>query len=178
MIEIGQVIKAQKKKALVRLKRTSRCGECQACKTSENSGKEMFAEAVNTMGAKVGDWVKISVEPKYLLQVGLAVYLLPLGGFLLGILGGFLLATALGFRFLAEGVSFFSGLFFMVLSGFFLRSYSKKVASKCEPVIKGILPKYYEGTKGTEGNKGNLKLSLNFSFSSLPPKAGSSSPKG
>ena len=72
--------------AKIRFLRSAQCAHCGACLTAGES--EMEVELLNPAGAKVGDRVSVSLEPKRVVQASLLGYALPLVLLLLGVWGG------------------------------------------------------------------------------------------
>jgi len=74
--EEGIIIKIHGDIATVRVKSSSLCSHCKACIMGDDG--YMTAEAENTIGAKIGDKVGLSVNSKMLLGSSLLVFGLPL----------------------------------------------------------------------------------------------------
>jgi len=87
----GIVQEVQNNKALVITDRQAMCGQCTAKSFCSifGSGEEMLAEALNPIGAKAGDTVKIGVPTGTIAKASMIVYALPT----IGIVGG----SALGY---------------------------------------------------------------------------------
>lgn len=78
MTEQGEVYKIDKKnRAIVRFPRTTACKNCNMCFKPRN---EMFVEVTlqNTLNAKVGDSVSVSMGKKAVLGASIIVYLVPI----------------------------------------------------------------------------------------------------
>ena len=90
----GTVQEAQGKKALVITDRQSMCGQCTAKSFCGmfGSGEEMLAEALNPIGAKAGDIVKIGVPTGTVAKASMVVYAIPT----IGIVGGAALGYFIG----------------------------------------------------------------------------------
>ena len=88
--EEGIVEKIQRSTAMVKLRKSSACSSCEshgACHII--SDKEMLIEVPNTIQAKAGDHVEISVPTRSLLKLSFLVYLFPIIMFVIGaLLGG------------------------------------------------------------------------------------------
>lgn len=78
MEQIGEVVELQGKKALVRIQRTSACGE--NCAQCEGGCKptSSIVEAVNGISAKVGDTVKIQMNSFAFMSLAFIGYILPI----------------------------------------------------------------------------------------------------
>jgi sigma-E factor negative regulatory protein RseC len=97
--EHGVVKEIQGSKALVLTDRQSMCGECVArgCCHMLGGGKEMLAEAINSVGAKAGDFVKIGIPEGTVTKASLVVYMVPALGLVGGGTLGYLIALPIGF---------------------------------------------------------------------------------
>lgn len=78
MEQIGEVVELRGKKALVRIQRTSSCGE--NCAQCEGGCKPTSAvtEATNGICAKVGDTVKIQMNSLAYMSLAFIGYILPI----------------------------------------------------------------------------------------------------
>ena len=85
--------------ALVLTDRQAMCGECVArgyCHML-GGGKEMIAEAINSVGAKAGDFVKIGIPEGTVTKASMVVYMVPALGLVGGATLGYYIARS--FRF-------------------------------------------------------------------------------
>lgn len=92
--EEGMVKDVRDKKALVITDRQTMCGQCGArgyCQML-GGGKEMLSEALNPVGAKIGDMVKIGIPKGTVTKASLVVYMIPT----IGIVGGAALGYYIG----------------------------------------------------------------------------------
>jgi len=96
--EHGVVKEIHGSKALVLTDRQSMCGECVArgCCHMLGGGKEMLAEAINSVGAKAGDFVKIGIPEGTVTKASLVVYMVPALGLVGGGTLGYLVARPIG----------------------------------------------------------------------------------
>ena len=97
--EHGVVKEIQGSKALVLTDRQSTCGECVArggCHML-GGGKEMLAEAINSVGAKAGDFVIIGIPEGTVTKASMVVYMVPALGLVGGATLGYYIARS--FRF-------------------------------------------------------------------------------
>jgi sigma-E factor negative regulatory protein RseC len=97
--EHGVVKEIRGNKALVLTDRQSMCGECVArgyCHML-GGGKEMLAEAINSVGAKAGDFVKIGIPEGTITKASMVVYMVPALGLVGGATLGYYFARPLGF---------------------------------------------------------------------------------
>jgi sigma-E factor negative regulatory protein RseC len=82
MHETGTIISTDGTKAVIQLDRGDKCEGCNVCHAfGEN---KMQLEATNTIGAKVGDWVNVVVEPKQVVKSSLLIFIFPLIMMLIG----------------------------------------------------------------------------------------------
>jgi sigma-E factor negative regulatory protein RseC len=77
--EVGVVKEVRNERALVVTDRQSMCGECGARNYCHmlGGGKEMLAEALNPMGARPGDTVRIGIPSGTVTKASLVVYMIP-----------------------------------------------------------------------------------------------------
>ena len=102
IVRIKQVLPDQK--AEIFLVRESACsGDCHKCSGCGAAKETMSAVAENPIGAKTGDFVKVSSDTKQILGMAMLVYVMPLvlffAGYALGdwMKGGGTLMGSLGF---------------------------------------------------------------------------------
>ena len=82
MQETGIVISTDGKNAVVQLSRGDRCDGCNVCHAfGEN---KMRVEALNSIGASVGDSVSVNIEPKQVIKSSMIIFILPLVSMLVG----------------------------------------------------------------------------------------------
>ncbi len=92
--EEGTVLKIEGEVAFLRAERSGACDSCTTREACESTGgSEMRVEATNTIGAKVGDRVAFTVSPSELLKAGVVLYLVPLLGFMGGVVMGQVIAA-------------------------------------------------------------------------------------
>ena len=78
MEQIGEVVEIKGKFALVRIKRTSSCGEnCSSC-SGECKPTASIVTAINGLSAKPGDTVKLQMNSASFLLLAFIGYILPL----------------------------------------------------------------------------------------------------
>ncbi|MBR5949787.1 MAG: SoxR reducing system RseC family protein [Clostridia bacterium] len=83
---VGTVHEVNGEKATVVFKRSKACGDCHAC-TSFGDGNSVI-ELDNTLGAKVGDRVRIELHSGAVFKASLILYGIPLIALLLGVFIG------------------------------------------------------------------------------------------
>ncbi|MFP3927940.1 MAG: SoxR reducing system RseC family protein [Desulfobacteraceae bacterium] len=97
LTEKGMVEEVGGGNAIVRVGRNSACAQCRSRGACEMfSEKNMRIVVENTLGARQGDWVEISVPAVSLLKISLAVYLIPILALVLGAVIGSVWAEARG----------------------------------------------------------------------------------
>ncbi|MFH1283294.1 MAG: SoxR reducing system RseC family protein [bacterium] len=84
MDDIGEVIAVKDNVIKIQFLRKPSCKRCGLCMTCEDE-KKMVLELNNSIGAEVGDNVKVSVPQGSLLFASFLVYIMPLLGFTLAI---------------------------------------------------------------------------------------------
>jgi sigma-E factor negative regulatory protein RseC len=78
MEQIGEVVELSGRRALVRIHRTSSCGEnCASC-SGECTPTSTIVEAINGISAKVGDTVKMEMNSGSFLFLAFIGYILPI----------------------------------------------------------------------------------------------------
>lgn len=92
--EEGVVKEVRGEKALVLTDRKAQCGQCTARGFCEmlGGGKEMLSEALNPIGAKAEDAVKIGIPSGTVTKASMVVYMIPA----VGIVGGASLGYCIG----------------------------------------------------------------------------------
>jgi len=127
--------------AQVITERKDACGDCESshCCTSLESRGKMSIKALNRVGAKVGDVVRISLSSVSLLKSAFLLYIIPLIGFISGAIMGAALHDKLSLSETAASIVFgFIGLFL----GFLLvRPFTQRMSrdNRLTPVITEII---------------------------------------
>lgn len=90
MEEEGIVIEERGLTVLIKTKRSSSCDSCSSKKSCASIGDtdDMLVEADNPVGAHVGDRVLYSVGAAAVIKAGLLLYLVPVVGFIAGVVLG------------------------------------------------------------------------------------------
>jgi sigma-E factor negative regulatory protein RseC len=138
--EEGIIEAATPQKAVVRMKKNSNCHGCNsrgACGALNE--KEMKLEVSNSLNAKVGDRVEISVPTRFLLKVSFFVYFCPILALLIGALIGDLWAKAHEIE--SSLLSILTGAGAMGIAYWVLKKMDRFAKSKEEysPFMTGIL---------------------------------------
>ena len=134
MEEKGRVVKVDSGVAQVEMERTSACGRCGICLQSSGDKPILYAE--DSLGARPGDEVLVSVESKQVLKTAFLIYLFPLVGL---IAGYFLGRTVLGTEragIIFAGLGFFTTLFLLYQYDKRLKAQKSKEA-KIIQIVKG-----------------------------------------
>lgn len=118
--------------ATTRIK-TTRSGACNSCASrgschTAGGGNDMEVEAVNTVGAKVGDRVVINFDSASLLKISFLLYIFPILCMLAGAVSGQQLAPAFGLDPMLFSVIL--GIAFFILAFFFIRFKGNRMSKK------------------------------------------------
>jgi len=130
--EEGIITKIDSNIAWITTTKTSACESCAAkgsC-TALGGGKEMEVEAINNVGAKVGQRVVINFETSPLLKATFLLYMFPVLCMLVGALIGDSMASFLNLD--GSILSVIAGFLFFGLSILFVKSKGNKMAQKDE----------------------------------------------
>lgn len=92
MTEYGLIVKIEDRTAFVRFKRNSACGNCKACGMLSTQN-EIIVEVPNDIGARVGEYVEVSIVMKKAIKASAIAYLFPLIMLFAGMLFGWLLTA-------------------------------------------------------------------------------------
>ncbi|MBI4848041.1 MAG: SoxR reducing system RseC family protein [Nitrospirae bacterium] len=139
--ETGIVSKTDGNIAKVLVHRRSGCEGCAAQGACEPSDAGMEIEALNPVNAKVGQTVRISMNPKLYLKGSLLVYGIPLTA----LIGGAIIGKNLGERFMGSSnsdlVAAVAGFSSLILSFIAIKLWSRNAETKAEykPVIEEII---------------------------------------
>ena len=128
--EEGTVTKVEGHNALVMVARSEMCDGCGSrgvCHTL-GGGKNMEAEAINTVQAKVGDRVQLSIKPGVLWKISLLFYMIPVIALVSGALVGIEIGPRLKFD--PELFSAFLGISFAALSYIIIRFIANRLKEK------------------------------------------------
>jgi sigma-E factor negative regulatory protein RseC len=121
MEQIGEVVELRGREALVRIQRTSACGEnCANCKCACEATTAVSV-VENSVGAAVGDIVKIQSDSSAVLRAALILYIVPV---LVAII-----SAVIGSSFsVICGIVFCVAMFFV--SFFVIKLFEKKITPK------------------------------------------------
>lgn len=117
MQELGIVLALQGTQASVRITRSSACATCGKCGHGLDAPRELIIKARNTVGAAVGDAVRLAVEDVSFLKAAAIVYGVPLGGALTGFFVGnaIRLPSGADLTLPLGGIAFVAALFYVWL---------------------------------------------------------------
>ncbi len=126
--------------AKVSILKKSACEQCAASGICHPGDQELM-EAANPLGAKQGQKVKVVVAPQIYLKASIILYGIPMAVFIAGAIVAKNLAVNWGYEANSDLWAFLAGTACLLISFFFIRSYSKKVerTQKYKPVIVEIL---------------------------------------
>lgn len=130
--EKGIVTKLESTTAWVTTTRTSACETCaakSACRTL-GGGKEMEVEAINPVGAKMGDRVVIGFDTSALVKISFLIYIVPIISMIIGAIIGQKLALL--YHYNGSALSAIVGFLFFFLAFLFIKLKGNKIAKKNE----------------------------------------------
>ncbi len=141
--EEGIVIQVSPPTARIKTTRSGACESCASrgsCSTIGN-GKEMEVEALNPVGAQVGDRVVINFESSALLKISFLLYVFPILCMIAGAVLGQQLAPLFNFRDSTASIIF--AILFFMLAFVFIKFRSTRMAQKdvYRPKITRVLKK-------------------------------------
>jgi sigma-E factor negative regulatory protein RseC len=140
--EQGVVLRTDSESAWVKTARSSACEGCTAresCHTT-GGGQDMEVEAINLVGASVGDRIVLSFETASLLKATFLIYLFPIIVLIAGAAIGQALAPFIGMS--PSAASVFLGFAFFFIALFVIKIRANRMAKKnaYRPKITKILP--------------------------------------
>ena len=91
---IGTIERFEGKYAIVKIERHDMCGDCHACELLTDK-KSCTLRCVNEVKGKIGDRVEVDLENQVFLKATYMMYGLPFIGFMLGLMGGYVLQAYL-----------------------------------------------------------------------------------
>ena len=142
MQEIGEVIELQENNiAVVQFRRTSICKSCNVCYLAEQNKELMVTEARNEAHARIGDSVRVEIEPKSILTAAFVVYTIPVIFFVLGYVVGRVLALLIGRPSVAEPLGVILAFVGFGLSFLVIREVDRRAAptQRFKPVVREIV---------------------------------------
>ncbi len=139
--ETGIVKKTDGIMAKVIVQKRGVCEGCAASGVCESSEEGMEIEALNTVQAKEGQTVKVSIKPQTYLKGTLFIYGFPLVAFIAGVIIGKNLGEAYFKDINSDVVSAILGFVALIASFLIAKTWGKKAEAKIEykPIIEEIL---------------------------------------
>lgn len=129
MISIGVVESINGQKAMVSLTRHTACGDCGACQMGkENLDRKI--EALNPVGAKVGDRVTMEMADNTVLKAAFIVYIVPLIVLIVGMFATTLALEYFQISDMVELYGFLVGLVGMAISFLIIKQREKKLTEQ------------------------------------------------
>ncbi len=126
MQEIGTVVEISDGRARIEFSRTSACGSCHACHSSQD-GKTVFMEVNSGGKMEKGNKVRLALEPRAVMKAAAILYLIPLVGLIAGVAAAQGAGAPAIFQLLAGVAGAFAG-------GLIVRVIDKKIGRRNEYV--------------------------------------------
>jgi len=148
MEEEGIITELKGEMARVAITPKSACAHCAARAICIQSGDEVYTEAINPLGAQVGDLVKVEMPAGSVYGSAFLLFFMPL----LMLALGFGVSQGVGF---SQGISILIGLLFA--GGWFVllgRIEKRRSRHRSRPVIKGLLNKKAIERRNDEPSQG------------------------
>lgn len=145
--EIGEVTKVFHRTVEVRIENpTENCEKCgikSSCHSGGSNSAERFVVALDPFGIKVGQRVKIYLEPNKLIKASMIIFILPLLALLIGAISGSFFAKTNGYDDYLDIYAIIGGLSGIGISIISLKAYNKKLekTNKYYPTVVEIGPK-------------------------------------
>ena len=143
MEQQGYIIEViDKKTAKLKMQRHSACASCGKCATTSEK-KDIIVEVDNTLGAQVGDKVKVNMETVNVLKAAAIVYIVPLVALLVGTIGTYFVLDLLKISIYVETISGAFGLVSMLISFLILKKNDNKFRDSREyiPIVTEVVLK-------------------------------------
>jgi len=141
MEQQGYIIEVvDKKTAKLKMQRHSACASCGKCATTSEK-KDIIVEVDNTLGAQVGDKVKVNMETVNVLKAAAIVYIVPLVALLVGTIGTYFVLNLLKISTNVETISGAIGLVSMLISFLILKKNDNKFRDSREyiPIVTEVV---------------------------------------
>jgi sigma-E factor negative regulatory protein RseC len=118
--------------------RTSNHGDCDNCGACPGSAASVV-DAMNPVGAKLGQHVKFEIEETNMLKAAFVVYILPLIAIFVGVLAGTFIGKSVGGNIKVFQIIF--GIVLFALSLLYVKMFDKSASKNdnIKPVIKSII---------------------------------------
>lgn len=130
------------KTAKLKMQRHSACASCGKCATTSEK-KDIIVEVDNTIGAQVGDRVKVNMETVNVLKAAAIVYMLPLLFLLVGTITTYFILGSISYNGNVELFSGMIGLILMLLAFLILKKNDSKFRESREyiPIVTEVVLK-------------------------------------
>jgi sigma-E factor negative regulatory protein RseC len=141
MKEIGIVQKIDGATAIVSVQRQSACDSCPGSSVCKLIGSEAHIEAINEIGADIGDTVQVKFKPHTYLKGTILIYGIPAIMLIIGAIIGKELLSKIFIKNDPDLLSAICGFGLFILSFFFMKMISRRLEKKQEyiPVIDSII---------------------------------------
>lgn len=140
MKEKGLVVEIKGDRAVVEFMRSPACSGCKACSASVNG--TMRTEAINKLGAEVGDRVALKVESKEMVTAYAIVFIIPFLFLMAGFYLGLYLSRFVGLD--GDTMGFILSIVFLGLSYVVIRKLDNR-AAKADSFIPEVIRVYKKG---------------------------------
>ncbi len=137
MSETGVVVGLHGDQAFVEMEASKDCEACGACRYTKTG--RMVATVTNSLNARIGDAVKIDIEPQMVLVAAFIVYIFPIAAFFVGYTLGLWTGRLLGLP--ADRLGLAGGAAFLIVSYFAVRAIDKRagLSRRFEPKMYDII---------------------------------------
>lgn len=135
--EQGVVIDIRGNKALVKAEKSPSCENCasrEACHITIGTN-EVVIEAENSVNAKFGDKVVVTIGSATILKTSLMLYLTPIAGLIIGVILGQIIVKQFAIDLNPDLLSGIFGGIFLIIAFFSIRLYGKLLEKK-----QGFMP--------------------------------------
>lgn len=141
MNEVGVVKEISGNKAIVSVQRQSACDSCPGGSVCKLVDSEAQIEAINEIGADIGDTVQVNFKPHTYLKGTILVYGIPAIMLIIGAIVGKEFLSKIFIKNDPDLLSAICGFGLFILSIFFMKAISKRLEKKKEyiPVIDSII---------------------------------------
>lgn len=121
----GKVLSIDEDIAVVKLMKHAACGDCGACHIGDEN-MDIQIEAINKLGANIGDIVVIDMDDPNVLSAAFIAYGIPLISLIIGIFSGEYILELLNIHKNTEGYSLAIGIIFLFISYLYIKGNEKK----------------------------------------------------
>ncbi|HID93164.1 MAG TPA: hypothetical protein EYP60_03610 [bacterium (Candidatus Stahlbacteria)] len=136
MEETGKVVGVDGELVRVEIEPKGACSHCAARAICNPAGNKMYTEAVNEKGARVGDTVRLEMNPRSTILAAFLIFILPI------------IAFGIGFAILklitkTDSISVLAGIGFLAIYFIFLKRLDERISRgrKFKPIVTEIITK-------------------------------------